>query len=217
MSLEPFLISLKLATVATIVLSLVCLPLIYWIHFYSFRLKPLFKAAISLPLVLPPTVLGYYLLVAFNPGSWLAQATGLSLAFSFPGLVLGAVIFSLPFMANPILSALEGLPDSYTDASYTLGKSSWQTYRKVLLPSIKPSLLAGAIMAFAHTIGEFGVVLMIGGSIPGETRVASIAIYQEVEALNYDTANFYSMILLVFSLSVLVVVYWRQQKGGTKT
>jgi molybdate transport system permease protein len=165
--------------------------------------------------VLPPTVLGYYLLIAFQPDNILGKLLGgRSLAFSFTGLVIGSVIFSLPFMMNPIFSALENLPNNLKDAAFTLGKSKRTTFYKVIIPNIKPSIWIGAVMSFAHTIGEFGVVLMIGGNIPGRTRVASIAIYNEVDKMNYNAANFYAAILLLFSLVVLFGLYsYQQQKN----
>ena len=216
MDLTPFILSLKLALTTTLILLFVGLLLVYLIHFLSFRLRPFFKAIVSLPLVLPPSVLGYYLLVTLQPESTLGKIAnsllGIQLIFSFQGLVIASIIYSLPFMVNPILSAIEGLPRSLEEASYTLGKSGWQTYFKVLIPNIKPSIVIAATMAFAHTIGEFGVILMIGGNIPNETRVASVAIYNEVETLNYSQANMYALILLIFSFVVLALVYYFQEK-----
>lgn len=220
-SWEPILLSVKLAFVTTILLGFVGVSLVYLIHFYSFKLKPFFKAAVSMPLVLPPSVLGFYLLLAFNPesafGQFFDNLFGLRLIFSFPGLVLASMIFSLPFMVNPILSGLENLPSNYQEASFTLGKSKVTTFLKVLLPLNKPSIVVAGIMTFAHTIGEFGVILMIGGNIPGETKVASIAIYNEVEALNYEAANQYAVILLIFSFLVLTGVYFYQSRSLSYT
>jgi len=216
MNWSPFWLSFKLASVTTALLFLLGIPLIYLIYFYGRNTKPLLKAMISLPLVLPPTVLGYYLLLLLRPEGWLGQLSqqwlDTRLVFSFPGLVIGSIVFSLPFMVNPILSALENLPSTYREAAYTLGKSRWNTLIHVLLPNIKASLWVGGVMTFAHTIGEFGVVLMIGGSIPEQTRVASIAIYNEVEMLNYDNANVYAAILLLFSFIVLILVYLYQHQ-----
>jgi molybdate transport system permease protein len=156
-------------------------------------------------------VLGFYLLLAFSPqnafGHWLEQWFNIRLAFSFAGLVIGSVIFSLPFMVHPIQSGLQGLPASLLDASRTLGKPDIVTLFRVLLPNIKPALLSGGVLSFAHTVGEFGVILMIGGNIPGVTRVASIAIYDEVESLNYAAANFYAMVLFAVSFAILLTVY----------
>lgn len=211
----PFWLSFQLASLTTLLLLPLALTLARWLHFYQGRFRALFQALVSLPLVLPPTVLGYYLLLAFQPDSWLGQATealfGTQLVFSFPGLVIGSMIFSFPFMMNPLLSGLAGLPPVFEEVAATLGKSRRTTYWQVLLPNIKPSIVVGAIMTFAHTIGEFGVILMIGGNIPGETRVASLAIYQEVEAMNYRTADVYAGMLLGFSLLVLLGVYSYQR------
>ena len=170
-----------------------------------------------MPLVLPPSVLGFYLLLAFSPqhwfGQWLDRVAGLRLAFSFEGLVIASVIFSFPFLVHPVQAAFQNLPRSLTDAARVLGKSNWQTFTRVLLPNIKPALLSGTVLAFAHTIGEFGVVLMIGGNLPNQTRVASIAIYDEVEALNYGAANFYAGVLFVLSFLILLVVYMVNRKA----
>ncbi len=171
---------------------------------------------VSLPLVLPPTVIGFYLLLAFSPsgafGKWLEHYFDIRLAFSFGGLLIGSVIYSLPFMVHPLLSGLRSLPASLEEASYSLGKTKTQTLFKVLLPNIKPSLLTGIVLTFAHTIGEFGVVLMIGGNIPGRTNVASIAVYDEVEALNYHNANVYAAILVGISVIILFLLYLSNRK-----
>ena len=213
-SWDPLLLSLKLSIVTAVILFLLALPIVFFIHFHSRRVKPFFKSLISMPLVLPPSVIGYYLLVAFNPngllGRMFSQFFDVRLAFSFTGLVIGSVVFSLPFMINPIISAVENLPDSLQEAAFVLGKSKWITYLKVLIPNIKNSVLVAIVMTFAHTIGEFGVVLIIGGNIPGETRVASVAIYNELEALNYANADQYSLILLLFSFILLMIVYTLQ-------
>ncbi|MGY3795584.1 molybdate ABC transporter permease subunit [Aquimarina sp. 433] len=207
----PIILTAKLALVTTVILLVVSVPLAYWLAFSKSRMKPVVETLVSMPLVLPPTVLGFYLLMAFSPGNsfgaWLQEWFGLRLIFSFSGLVIGSAIYSLPFMVNPIQSGLSGLPSSLSEASYILGKSKLKTLFSVLLPNIKPSLLTGIVLAFAHTIGEFGVVLMIGGNIPEKTKVVSIAIYDEVEALNYAHANTYSMILFVITFIVLLSVY----------
>lgn len=177
------------------------------------------EALVALPIVLPPSVLGFYLLLAFSPensfGNWLDSFFDLRLVFSFEGLVVASVFYSLPFMVQPIQSGFQQLPKNLKDASYVLGKSPWTTLIKVLLPNIKTSMLSGCILAFAHTIGEFGVVLMVGGNIPNETRVASMAIYDQVESMNYEKAHTYSLILLLFTFVVLVSVYtinYRQRR-----
>jgi molybdate transport system permease protein len=190
---------------------LVSIPLAYWLAFSKNKIKPIIETLVSMPLVLPPTVLGFYLLIAFSPsndfGKWLDEWLGLRLVFSFEGLVFASVIYSLPFMVHPIQSGFSNLSKSLLEASYMLGKSKMTTLAKVLLPNIKPSLLTGIVLAFAHTIGEFGVVLMIGGNMPGVTKVASIAIYDEVESLNYAAANSYSLILFALTFSILLLVY----------
>ncbi|WP_457594794.1 molybdate ABC transporter permease subunit [Hydrogenimonas sp.] len=204
-------LTFRLAFVTTLILLLIGVPLAYWLATTRSRLKPLFETLVSMPLVLPPTVLGFYLLVAFSPessfGGFLAEAFGFRLLFTFEGLVLGSVIFSLPFMVHPIQAGLQSLPASLSEAAQTLGKSKITTLFRVLLPNIKPSLLTGIVISFAHTIGEFGVVLMIGGNIPGQTRVASIAIYDEVEALNYDLAGQYALTLFAVTFAILLLVY----------
>ncbi|AXT54127.1 molybdate ABC transporter permease subunit [Aquimarina sp. BL5] len=211
MDWSPIILTAKLALVTTIILLIVSIPLAYWLAHSKSRIKPVVETLVSMPLVLPPTVLGFYLLMTFSPGntfgSWLQDWFGIRLIFSFSGLVIGSVIYSLPFMVNPIQSGLASLPASLTEASYVLGKSKIKTLFSVLLPNIKPSLLTGIVLAFAHTVGEFGVVLMIGGNIPEKTKVVSIAIYDEVEALNYSNAHTYSLILVIITFIVLLSVY----------
>jgi molybdate transport system permease protein len=208
---EPLILTFRLSLITTAILLVTGIPLAYWLAFSKSRAKPVVETLVSMPLVLPPTVLGFYLLVAFSPsnsfGNWLDEWLGIRLIFTFGGLVVASVIYSLPFMVQPIQSGLASLPANFKEASYVLGKSRWATLFKVLLPNIKPSLLTGIVLSFAHTIGEFGVVLMIGGNIPGKTKTASIAIYDEVEALNYDTANTYSLILFAITFIILLTVY----------
>lgn len=208
---ETLFLTFKLATVTTVLLLIFGIPMAYFLAQSQSRWKPIFEALISMPIVLPPTVIGFYLLLLFSPetvfGRFLNQTFDLQLAFTFTGLVIGSMIYSLPFMVSPIQSGLENLPPNLAEASYTLGKGKRKTLWRVLLPNIKPALWTGIILSFSHTIGEFGVVLMIGGNIPGQTRVASIAIYDEVERLNYGMANQYALILFVFSFLVLVVIY----------
>jgi molybdate transport system permease protein len=206
----PLILTFQLAVIATILLWLISLPLAYWIAYTKHPLKPLVETLVSMPLILPPTVLGFYLLIAFSPsngfGHWLESWLGLRLIFSFEGLVFASVIYSLPFMVHPFQSGFSSIPESLIDASKTLGKSKLQTLYRVLLPNMKTSLISGTVLAFAHTIGEFGVVLMIGGNIPGVTKVASIAIYDEVESLNYAGANAYSLILFALAFAILLAV-----------
>ena len=215
---SPIILTFKLALVTTVLLFFISIPLAYWLAFTKKKIKPVIEALVSMPLVLPPTVLGFYLLIALSPsssiGAFLNENLGLQLVFSFEGLVLASMIYSLPFMVHPIQAGLSNLSTSLSEASYVLGKSKWETLVNVLLPNIKSSLLTGIVLAFAHTIGEFGVVLMIGGSIPNETKVASIAIYEEVEALNYSAANSYSLFLLVVCFLILLMVYLINGKKG---
>ncbi|HKK89546.1 MAG TPA: molybdate ABC transporter permease subunit [Saprospiraceae bacterium] len=211
MNWAPIILSLQLAMVTTLILVLVTLPLAWWLYRQRSWLKIMVESLVSLPLVLPPTVIGFYLLLAFSPGNafgaWLQDSLGLELIFSFEGLVIASTIYSLPFMVHPIVSGLNNLPLQLREASISLGKSEWTSYLRVLLPNIKPSILTGIVLSFAHTIGEFGIVLMIGGSIPGKTRVAAIAIYDEVEALNFSQAHIYSLILLIACFVILMIVY----------
>ena len=211
MDYGPLWLSLRLAAVTTVALLLIGIPLAAWLAQTRWWGKVLVEAVVSLPLVLPPTVLGFYLLVAFSKGSalggWLSAHLGLELVFSFEGLVLGSMVYSLPFMVQPIQAGLQQLSPHLAEASYTLGKGYWTTLRQVLLPNIRPEILTGIVLTFAHTIGEFGVVLMIGGSLPNQTKVASIAIYEYVETLQYDQAHDYAAVLLVGSFVVLVLTY----------
>jgi molybdate transport system permease protein len=213
---QPLLLTFKLAGVTTFILCLIGIPFAWWLAYTKVRFKPVLEALVSVPLVLPPSVLGFYLLLAFSPMHWFGrfveQIAGLKLAFSFEGLVLASVIFSFPFLVHPVQSGFQNLPAALTEAAYTLGKSRWQTFLRVLLPNIKPSLMAGIVLSFAHTVGEFGVVLMIGGNLPGKTRVASIAIYDEVESLNYDVANFYALVLFGVCFTILLTVYLLNRK-----
>ncbi len=213
----PLILTFKLASITTIILILVGVPLAHWIVFTSSKLKYLIEPLVSLPLVLPPTVLGFYILLLFSPrsflGNFLETVLHVRVVFSFLGLLIGSILFSLPFMVNPIKAGFQSFPQSLIEASYSLGKTRKETLLKVILPNIKPALWTGIVMAFAHTIGEFGVVLMIGGNIPGETRVASIAIFNEVEALNYSTANLYSGILFLSSFFILFTLNLANRKA----
>lgn len=207
----PFLLTLKLALITSLLLLLPGLAIAYWLAYSKSRWRPFVEAVVTLPLVLPPTVLGFYLLLAFSPqnwfGAWLEATFNLRLLFSFTGLLIGSCIYSLPFMVQPLRSGLEQLPHELRETAWVLGQSPWQTFWRVLLPNVKPALLTATVLTFAHTVGEFGVVLMIGGNIPGVTRVASIAIYDEVESLNYLTAHQYSAALLIISLVILLLIY----------
>lgn len=209
--LAPLLLTFRLAGVTTVILLLLSLPLACRLHYTTSRFKPFWETLVSLPLVLPPTVLGFYLLLLLSPshflGAWVRDTLNLRLIFSFEGLVIGSLLYSLPFMVQPLQTGFSRLPPSLIEASSVLGKSKRTTFFKILLPNMKKPLLTGIVLSFAHTVGEFGVVLMIGGNIPGKTRTASIAVYNEVEALNYSQANTYSLILLAVTFGILFTVH----------
>jgi molybdate transport system permease protein len=209
--IQTLLLTAKLASATTLILFAIGLPFAAWLAFSHFKLKVVVEALICMPMVLPPTVIGYYLLVAFSPqhglGAFLQQYFDFRLAFTFQGILIASVVFGLPFMIQPLQNGFMALPKSYREAAYTLGKSKAETFFRVLIPNIKPSIVTGIAMTFAHSIGEFGIVLMVGGNMPGETRVASIAIYDEVQSLNYGVANQYSLILFAVSFVLLVVIY----------
>ncbi|KFN39832.1 MAG: molybdenum ABC transporter permease [Sulfuricurvum sp. MLSB] len=219
--LSTMALTFKLAAITTLVLLLIGIPLAAFLAYSKMRFKSIVETIVSMPLVLPPSVLGFYLLLAFSPASTLGSFLtehGIRLAFSFEGLVIGSVLFSLPFMVHPIQSALSQVPASIFEAAYTLGKSKVETMVRVILPSIRHGLISGIVLAFAHTVGEFGVILMIGGNIPDETRVASIAIYDEVESLNYAMAHQYALTLFVVTFAILLLVYTLNKKsfGGIR-
>jgi len=212
-------ITFKLAASTTVILIMIGLPLAYWLAYSNVRIKPVIEALVCMPMVLPPSVIGYYMLVIYSPhnwfGAWLANIFDTRLAFTFQGVLIASVIFSLPFMVQPLHNGLRSLPDSLREAAYTLGKSKSVTFFRVLLPSIKPSVITAVALTFAHSIGEFGIVLMVGGNMPGETRVASIAIYDEVQSLNFQAANQYALILFVVSFILLVTIYSINKKYDT--
>jgi molybdate transport system permease protein len=215
--IQPLLLTFKLAAVTTAILCIIAVPFAWWLANTKIRFKPVVETLVSMPLVLPPSVLGFYLLLAFSPehwfGNWLDSELGIRLAFSFEGLVIASIIFSFPFIVHPVQAAFQNLPKSLTDAAKILGKSNLQIFFRVLLPNIKPALISGTVLAFAHTVGEFGVVMMIGGNLPNTTRVASIAIYDEVDSLHYAAANFYSGALFISSFIVLLIVYMANRKA----
>jgi molybdate transport system permease protein len=209
-------LTLQLAALTTALLGLLGLPLAHWLNTTRGRLAAAVEACVALPIVLPPTVIGFYFLVAFSPqhppGSWWRDATGSPLAFSFPGLVLASVAYSLPFAVQPFQAALRAVPREFLDAGSALGAGPVHVFLRLHLPLAWRGVVAGLTLAFAHTLGEFGVVLMIGGSIPGATKVASIALYDEVQALAYPQAHLFSAVLLGLSLSLLLVVTWLQRR-----
>ncbi len=208
---EPFLLSFKLAGITTLILFFISVPLAWYLSQTKSKVKPIIEALTALPIVLPPSVLGFYLLVSLSHNSpigiFFEEVFDIRLVFNFTGLVIASCFYSLPFMVQPLQSGFESLNKNMLEASYISGKSKIQTIYKVAIPNIKPSLLTAIIVTFAHTVGEFGVVLMVGGSIPGETKVASLAIYEFVEILDYQAAHVYSAIMLVISFFVLLSVY----------
>ena len=207
----PLLLSLKLAGVTTAILLFVATPLAWWLSHTRSRLKAPVQALVALPIVLPPTVLGFYFLVFLSPNSTLGglwvEASGSSLTFSFTGLVLASVVYSLPFAVQPLLSAFAALGRREYEAAQTLGAPRLDAFVSVVLPLALPGFLSAAVLSFAHTLGEFGVVLMVGGNIPGETRTVSIAIYDHVESLDYAAAHTLSLILLAASFTVLLALF----------
>jgi molybdate transport system permease protein len=207
----PLWLTLRLAGITTVLLLLVGTPIAWWLAFTRARLKPVVEAVTALPLVLPPTVLGFYLLVVFSPNSalgalWLG-VTGSTLTFSFAGLVLASMLYSLPFMVQPLQAAFEAVGRAPLEAAASLRAGPFDAFVSVAGPMALRGYLTAMVLTFAHTIGEFGVVLMVGGNIPGRTKVVSIQIYEHVETINYEAAHLLAAILLVFSFTVLLAVY----------
>jgi len=210
-------LTLRLAALTTLVLGLAGLPLAHWLNTTRRRIAPVIETLVTLPIVLPPTVIGFYLLIAFSPnqgfGQWWLDTFDTPLAFSFTGLVVASVIYSLPFAVQPFQAALKAVPVELIDASRALGATPWRTFLRVHLPLARRGVAAGLTLGFAHTLGEFGVVLMIGGAIPGRTKVASIALYDEVQKLNYPDAHAFAAILLVISFALLLAVTLLQRRS----
>ena len=219
LDLTPFLLSFKLASITTVLLFFIALPLSWWLSQTKSKAKPFLEAITALPIVLPPSVLGFYLLWGLSRDSFLGEffekTFGFSLVFNFTGLVVASCFYSLPFMVQPLQSGFESLNKNMIEASFLAGKSKLTTLFKVALPNIKPSLITALIITFAHTVGEFGVVLMVGGSIAGETKVASVAIYEMVETMDYKQAHIYSAIMITLSFLVLFLVYLFNHKQKT--
>jgi molybdate transport system permease protein len=211
MNWEPIILTLRLAALTAAILVVVGVPIAYWLTYSRWRWKFLVEAVVALPLVLPPTVLGFYVLVAVSPRSPLGQMyqtlTGHSLAFTFEGLLFASVLYSLPFAVQPFTAAFGAVDPKLVEASWTLGVSRLKTFLRVTLPLSAAGVVTGVVLSFAHTLGEFGVVLMVGGNIPGVTRTVSIDIYDEVQALNYPAAAQTALVLLLFSFVILSVVY----------
>jgi molybdate transport system permease protein len=209
--LGPLLLTLQLAFVTTAILMVAATPLAWWLAFTANPLKPIAEAITALPLVLPPTVLGFYLLLLMSPkspiGSFWLQATGTTLTFSFSGLVVASVLYSMPFAVQPLQAAFEAMGRGPLEAAATMRASPLDRFFSVAMPLARRGFITAGVLSFAHTIGEFGVVLMVGGNIPGQTKVVSIAIYEHVETINYADAHVLSAILLAFSFLVLLFVY----------
>ncbi len=218
---EALWLTLKLATVSTLWLLLLGTPLAWWLARRRSLATTLVETVVALPLVLPPTVLGFYLLIAFAPQSGFGQAwealTGHRLAFSFSALVIGSVLYSLPFVVQPLQAAFRQVPDSLLEAAATLGAGPLDRWRSVVLPLCRSSFIAAASLGFAHTVGEFGVVLMIGGNIPGETQVLSIALFDRVEALDFTAAHQLAAGLVLFSLVTLFLLYRSSGRWAVRT
>ncbi len=216
----PFLISFKLASITTLILFVLCLPLAWYLSQTSSKIKPFLEAITALPIVLPPSVLGFYILVVLSQnspiGRFFDDYFDIKLVFNFTGLVVASCFYSFPFMVQPLQGGFEKINKNMLEASYIAGKSKLVTIFRVALPNIKPALMSAIIITFAHTIGEFGVVLMVGGSIPSETKVASVAIYEMVEIMDYRSAHIYSAIMVVISFMVLLGVYIFNAKESKK-
>ena len=216
MILDAIGLTLRLAGTTTLLLLLICLPLAAWLASTRSRAKPWIESLVALPLVLPPTVLGFYLLLIMSPNSrigatWV-ELFGQSLAFSFWGLVIGSMAYSLPFVVQPLQRTFEGQGPLIAEAAHTLGAHPWQTFWAIRLPLAMPGLIAASVLGFTHTVGEFGVVLMIGGNIPGQTQVLSILLFDQVESLNYALAHQLAAGLVLSSLLVLFCLYrWNHQ------
>ncbi|HEY1792793.1 MAG TPA: molybdate ABC transporter permease subunit [Opitutaceae bacterium] len=201
-------LTLELAAVTTLILAVVGLPVAHWLNVSRSRAAPVAETLVALPLVLPPTVLGFYLLVLFSPdhppGSWWAAVAGHSLAFTFTGLVVGSVIYSFPFAVQPFQAALKSVPQEQLDACAAHGAPPWHVWTRVHIPMASRGIIAGLTLGFAHTLGEFGVILMIGGSIPGVTRVASIALFDDVQNMDYGRAHAFAALLLGISFALIL-------------
>jgi molybdate transport system permease protein len=217
---QAFRLTIELAVVVSAMLFAIGLPLAYWIAFSRRRWKFLVEAMVALPIVLPPTVLGFYVLVALGSrsplGRWWQSLTGHTLAFTFTGLVIGSILYSLPFAVQPFAASFSSVDRKLLAVSATLGASPLRTFFRVVVPLSAPGLITGVVLAFAHTMGEFGVVLMIGGNIPGVTRTVSIGIYDQVQVSNYAVANAMAMLLLVFCFAVLTVVYGLNRRSNQR-
>ena len=216
MNLGPLWLSVKLASITTLILLIVGTAIAWWLANTRSRAKPVVQSIVALPIVLPPTVMGFYLLILLGPygaiGGWWVELTGSALTFSFLGLVIASCFYSLPFAVQPLQSAFESLGRKELEAARTLGASPIDAFFSIVVPMAAPGFLAAIVLSFAHTLGEFGVVLMVGGNIPGETRLISIAIYDHVESMNYAAAHALSLTLLGFAFSILLAMYWLNRR-----
>ena len=218
--IEPLILTIQLAAITTIVLLLIGTPIAWWLANTRRKIKPVVEAVVALPIVLPPTVMGFYLLIFLGPqgalGSFWVSVTGEALTFSFLGLVIASVIYSFPFVVQPLQSGFENVGNGLMEAAHTLGAKPMDAFFSVAMPMAKRAYLTAFILGFAHTLGEFGVVLMIGGNIPGETRLISIAIYDHVESLEYAEAHTLSIILMVFAFVSMLAMYMFNYKKGER-
>src|SRR5436190_5089518 len=218
MDWSAILLSLRLATATTLILLVIGLPLAGWLALSQRRGRWAIDAVVALPLVLPPTVLGFYVLVALGPRSPLGRAyqaiTGGTIVFTFEGLLVASVLYSLPFAVQPFTAAFASVDRTLIETAWCLGASRARTFARIVVPLARPGIIAGIVLSFAHTVGEFGVVLMVGGNLPGSTRTVSISIYDDVQAFDYARAGRTALLLLVFSFTVLATTYRRQRRAG---
>lgn len=221
LELGPVWLTVKLAVVTVLILLIVGTPLAWWLAFSRSRLRPVVEALTALPLILPPTVLGFYLLILLGPatpvGAFWVTVTGSTLTFSFSGLVIASVLYSLPFTVQPLQTAFEGVGRDVMEAAATLRASPFDAFCSVASPLARRGYVTAAVLSFAHTVGEFGVVLMVGGNIPGQTKVISIAIYEHVETLDYVQAHILSACLLLFSFAVLLILSLVNRRSPMRT
>ena len=217
---DPLILTAKLASITTLILLIIGTPIAWWLANTRARLKPVIEALVALPIVLPPTVLGFYLLIVLGPqgsiGSWWVEVTGQTLTFSFSGLVIASVLYSFPFVVQPLQAAFESVGRDVMEAAYTLGAKPLDAFFSIAVPLARRGFLTAAVLGFAHTLGEFGVVLMVGGNIPGETRVVSIAIYDHVESLEYGQAHVLAAALLAFAFVAMLFMYVANHKLKVK-
>jgi len=213
---QPIILTLQLAAVTVLVLLVIGIPISWWLAHTRTRFRPVFEAVVALPLVLPPTVLGFYLLIILGPQGWIGKPVeeifGSSLSFTFTGLVIASTFYSLPFVVQPLYNAFEAIGKDPLEAAWTLGASKWDAFWTIASPMALRGYITAIVLGFAHTLGEFGVVLMVGGSIPGKTKVLSIEIYDRVETLDYSHAHLLSAGLLSFTFLILLIVYYINRK-----